>query len=153
MTDAEALSTPPNSEGSIQQPQSSKIDCYGDTDGKCSVVTRSGRVSCPNQRFKDYVMTWLKCAITLCSFMYDIHVRWYCAARCLPVFAPVFCYSYVMLLVRIDFVFSTVTCSPLKEGDVELGGTFALITYFRKLMAASPRLKRQRGVVNKDESS
>ncbi len=90
VTDAEALSTPPNSEGSIQQPQSPKMDCYGDTDGKCSVVNHSGRVSCPNRRFKDYVMTWLKCAITLCSFMYDIHVRLYCAARCLPVFAPVF---------------------------------------------------------------
>ncbi len=57
VTDAEALSAPPKSEGSIQQPQSPKMDCYGDTDGKCSVVTRSGRVSCPNQRFKDYVMT------------------------------------------------------------------------------------------------
>ncbi len=103
VTDAEALSTPPNSEGSIQQPQSPKMDCYGDTDGKCSVVTHSGRVSCPNRRFKDYVMTWLKCAITLCSFMYDIHVRWYCAARCLPVFAPVFllfmlcCWSELIL--------------------------------------------------------
>ncbi len=35
VTDAEALSTPPHSEGSIQQPQSPKMDCYGDTDGKC----------------------------------------------------------------------------------------------------------------------
>lgn len=57
VTHAGALATPPNSEGSMQQPQSPKMDCYSDTDGKCSVVTCSGRVSRPKQCYKNYVMT------------------------------------------------------------------------------------------------
>ncbi|KAL1261247.1 hypothetical protein QQF64_006512 [Cirrhinus molitorella] len=49
VNDAGALATSSHSERCPQQTQSPKMDCYSDKYGKCSVVTRSGTVSHPNQ--------------------------------------------------------------------------------------------------------
>ncbi len=66
-----------------------------------------------------------------------------------PLLHLFFCYSYVMLLIRIIFFFSTVTSPPLKEG----GCRVKWYVSFNYVLPEVDVGESGYGVVNKDESS
>lgn len=51
------LTSPATTTGLMIQPQAQVVGNNGDTNGKQAVVTRSGRLSRPNQYYRDFVMT------------------------------------------------------------------------------------------------